>query len=123
MASASGSNFGPSKGKAFWDQHINHWLQSELSKMAYCKAHSLANSSFDRWCKKLYPPDSGKIAAHDFMTLNLQRDPLSDMASNPSLHVAATIEIQLHHSVVIKLNPPIDGEALFEVLKAVRQLP
>ena len=56
MEPAARSDLKPSKGRAFWENHISRWQQSEISKIAYCRVHNLAPSTLDSWRKKLQQP-------------------------------------------------------------------
>ncbi len=122
MASVSGSNLRPSKGKAFWEQHISIWQQSGLFKTAYCEAHGLAESTFDSWRRKQQSADTNKLAPRDFLSLSLPQNTQADKPLFSSSNPAGTIEIQFQQDIVIKVNPPIDQEALFNVLQLVRQI-
>lgn len=122
MASVSGSNLRPSKGKAFWEQHISNWQQSDLSKTAYCEAHDLAKSTFDSWRRKQQSADTNKLTPRDFLTLSLPQNTQAGKPLFSSSNPAGTIEIQFQQGIVIKVNPPIDQEALFNVLQLVRQI-
>ena len=122
MGSNSGSNLRPSKGKAFWDPHISNWQQSDLSKTAYCEAHGLAKSTFDSWRRKQQSADTNKLAPRDFLTLNLPQNTPAGKQLFSSSTLTGTIEIQFQQGIVIKVNPPIDHEALFNVLQLVRQI-
>lgn len=122
MASVSGSNLRPSKGKAFWEQHISNWQQSDLSKTAYCETHDLAKSTFDSWRRKQQSADTNKLTPRDFLTLRLPQNTQAGKPLFSSSNPAGTIEIQFQQGIVIKVNPPIDHEALFNVLQLVRQI-
>lgn len=122
MASVSGSNLRPSKGKAFWEQHISNWQQSDLSKTAYCEAHDLAKSTFDSWRRKQQSADTNKLTPRDILTLRLPQNTQAGKPLFSSSNPAGTIEIQFQQGIVIKVNPPIDHEALFNVLQLVRQI-
>lgn len=41
------------KKQACWQEHIQSWEQSGLSQEAYCKAQSLALSTFGYWRRKI----------------------------------------------------------------------
>ena len=41
------------KKQASWQEHIQSWEQSGLSQEAYCKAKSLALSTFGYWRRKI----------------------------------------------------------------------
>ena len=43
----------PQRGKAFWLNHVQHWQESGLSKIAYCKHHHLKASNFYHWSRPL----------------------------------------------------------------------
>jgi hypothetical protein len=122
MESISKTNLRPSKGKAFWDEHISSWQQSGLSKTTYCKTHGLAKSTFDCWRKKQHPVNADPASTQDFLSLRLAHNPASDKVAFPASSRCAPIEILFQQGIVIKVASPIDREALFQVLQLVRQL-
>jgi len=44
---------GEAEKKGFWQEHIKSWRQSGLSQAHYCKARSLALSTFQYWRRKI----------------------------------------------------------------------
>lgn len=119
MASRSGSNLKPSKGQAFWDQHISTFQHSSLSKVAYCREHGLAQSTFDNWRRKLKAMELAQSAPTDFATMDFTH---KFRASDTSSTAPGAIEIQFGQGVVVKINAPVDRETLLNVLQVVRQL-
>ena len=43
----------PSLKRDTWQQHIQAWQQSQLSKKAYCREHNLNSACFYKWYSKL----------------------------------------------------------------------
>lgn len=43
----------PRRNGSFWQQHIEQWKLSGLSKIAYSEQHDLKPASFYHWSKKL----------------------------------------------------------------------
>lgn len=121
MESIQRGNLKPSKGKAFWEDHINQWQQSELSKAAYCRTHGLATSTLDSWRRKLRRPDGDKKQSGNFLSLQVQQASAGERGLRRLS--AVTMEIQFPQGIAVKVNSPIDHEALFQVLQLVRQLP
>lgn len=39
----------------YWQDHMTHWQQSQLSQRQYCENNNLGLSTFQKWKKKLYP--------------------------------------------------------------------
>lgn len=123
MASATHHKPRISKGKAFWEDHINQWQRSGLSKIAYCRSHAISKSTFDSWGKKLQLKHQVSKRSGDFLSLRRQQEaPVKNRLTAASFATSA-IEIQLAKDIVIKVSPPIDLDALFQVLHLVRQLP
>jgi hypothetical protein len=44
---------GVTQKKTYWQEHIKAWRQSGLSQAHYCKARSLALSTFHYWRRKI----------------------------------------------------------------------
>ena len=40
------------QGQAYWQKHLDAWLQSKLTQKAYCLQHGLSTKSFCRWRRK-----------------------------------------------------------------------
>jgi hypothetical protein len=123
METAVPGNLKPSKGKAFWEDHINHWQRGELSKIAYCRAHGLAPSTLDSWRRKLQQPVPDKKKPEDFLSLQLQQTAPLERGFMPAATAPAGIEIQFPQGINIKINSTIDHDVLFQVLQLVRRLP
>ena len=58
----------PRQTRAFWQEHIEQWKQSGLSKIAYSKEHNLKSVSFYNWSKKLEHTDSPLPTIADTLT-------------------------------------------------------
>ena len=123
MASATLGNPRITKGKAFWQDHIDQWHQSGLSKIGYCRDHGMSKSTFDSWFKKLQQPRQESKRSRDFLSLHLQQETPIKNRLSPAPSPTSTIEIQLPKDIIVKVNSPIDLDALFQVLHLVRQLP
>jgi hypothetical protein len=39
-------------GPAYWQKHLEAWLQSDLTQEAYCTQNGLSTKSFYRWRRK-----------------------------------------------------------------------
>ena len=46
----------PPRNRQFWEQHVQQWQESGLSKIAYCQRHNLSSGSFYNWSR----PTNGK---------------------------------------------------------------
>ncbi len=117
------NNLRPSKGIAFWQQHISSWQHSDLTKTAYCRANDLAKSTFDCWHKKLQPSDTKKAKSRDFLSLGLAQETRAQQHLFQPSPATAAIEIQFQQGILIRINSPVDHDTLFHVLQVVRQLP
>lgn len=40
------------QGQAYWQKHLDAWLQSDLTQEGYCMQHGLSTKSFYRWRRK-----------------------------------------------------------------------
>lgn len=49
---------GETEKKRYWQEHIQAWRQSGLSQAHFCKARSLALSTFQYWRKKIGQGDN-----------------------------------------------------------------
>jgi len=36
-------------GLAFWQEHVQNWVRSDLTQREYCAAHGLGERAFHRW--------------------------------------------------------------------------
>ena len=37
------------QGLAFWQEHVQNWVRSDLTQREYCAAHGLGERAFHRW--------------------------------------------------------------------------
>lgn len=42
----------------FWEHHLEHWQQSGLSQLAYCRKHQLKPHQFYYWRRRILKPQS-----------------------------------------------------------------
>jgi hypothetical protein len=53
----------PATRATYWQQHIQHWKNSQLSQIAYCREHKLNFHRFNYWLRKEDPIKAKKSAA------------------------------------------------------------
>jgi transposase len=81
----------PSLKRDTWQQHIQAWQQSQLSKKAYCREHNLNSACFYKWYSKLAlkpaAPQPALASAMNSLTLiPLTRPKTLHLVTHLSLH-------------------------------------
>lgn len=81
----------PSLKRDTWQQHIQAWQQSQLSKKAYCREHNLNSTCFYKWYSKLAlkpaAPQPALASAMNSLTLiPLTRPKTLHLVTHLSLH-------------------------------------
>jgi hypothetical protein len=81
----------PSLKRDTWQQHIQAWQQSQLSKKAYCREHNLNSACFYKWHSKLAlkpaAPQPALASAMNSLTLiPLTRPKTQHSVTHLSLH-------------------------------------
>lgn len=106
-----------SKAKVYF-KHIEGWLQSGLSREAYCKKHGLKLSTFGYWRKKQVASDQKSSQKNNFIQLNLKK-PVETQAMVEQKQGCQTIEILLPNRIKL-IGAGLEGSA--QLLSLVQAL-
>lgn len=96
----------PKEKAAYWQEHVQRWQHSGLSKRQYCRHHELRYDKFVWWCRKVekgYKDNGGFVSIH----------------TPESKHTHAAIRITVG-SIRIEVYTGADEHTLQAVLTAVK---
>ncbi|OGV39293.1 MAG: hypothetical protein A3F46_07440 [Legionellales bacterium RIFCSPHIGHO2_12_FULL_42_9] len=90
-----------------WEEKVKiceRWKQSGLSKVMYCKRHSLVFSTFCSWCDRLWPKGaSGQLCQVAVLDTMQKKNMAPPMTIEVSLPNQISAKVSLHEHQVLNL--------------------
>jgi hypothetical protein len=107
--------------EAYWQQKLDQHRQSGFSIRAFCREHKLTETAFYFWRRELARRQAGRCWKRDrrdalFVPVRLA------METQPAT-LGSRIEIELARGRRIHLTPPVDKQALCDILSVMEARP
>ena len=85
----------PPRNRQFWERHVQQWQDSGLTKIAYCRQHSLNSGNFYNWSrpaesKKQRTNKSNPHTGTALQLIPVSVDPVPPLTSTVLVERAAT---------------------------------
>jgi len=104
------------RGEARWRGILGEQFRSGLSVHAFCRKRQLAESTFYFWRRALGPREGARAPVRSHAPAVGASFVGVQVADERSADLAGRMEIILSGGHRVQVTPPVDGEALAEVL-------